>query len=326
MADVNLTLRGKFDQDEITSILNAMEATSFSSNDKIHIHMTGRRAEINNFFFRKLAKEISDRGITLAEGVLGTKQSEFATTVYNAGAGLPEGIAYSEIDNSLWIVDNALQKLVNTELDGALKSDFLFSAFGGVGTFTDVAIDDNGDLYAVGETGPTIYKLDDTGTFISSFLTSKFDVDASSPGGLTYSNKNDSLWYSDLSSQRIYNIDTLGLLKSSFPVSKYNENAISPKGISEHNNKLWISDTESPSTIYNVTTSGNLIDTFLTIVYDAGANDPTGITNAPDGTLWIAESGTVKIYNVAGTTINSLLNNGTIVIHSDNGFNKRINN
>lgn len=56
-----------------------------------------------------------------------------------------------------------------------------------------------------------------------------------------------------------------------------------------------------------VTLSSYLISSFATSVYDGSATGPSGISIAPDGTLWVCDSTTDKIYNITttGTPISS---------------------
>jgi streptogramin lyase len=51
------------------------------------------------------------------------------------------------------------------------------------------------------------------------------------------------------------------------------------------------------------------ISSFLTSVFDASATIPQGISYAPDGTLWVIDSNTDKVYNIEtdGTLISSFL-------------------
>ena len=58
----------------------------------------------------------------------------------------------------------------------------------------------------------------------------------------------------------------------------------------------------------NVSSSlGTLISSFATSVFDAGAIVPTGISATSDGTLWVCDAATLKIYNIQtdGTLISS---------------------
>ena len=54
-------------------------------------------------------------------------------------------------------------------------------------------------------------------------------------------------------------------------------------------------------------TDGTWISEFATSVFDVGATTLTGISQAPDGTLWVCDTNTNKIYNIEtnGTLISS---------------------
>lgn len=326
MADISITLKGKFDHDEVREIVNLMLATSFSSGDKIHIYMTGRRAKLNNYFFRVLAKAIANSGITLAEGVLGTKQSEFLTSVFDGSATSTSGITYSDLDDSLWLCDSDAQKIYNTELDGTLKSSFPISDFSGPFDIRGIAVDSDDNLWVIDPSPGKILKIDNTGTLLDSFLTDIIK-DSIVPLSIAYDSTNNSLWLTDGTGKRIYNIDFNGVIKNQLDHSGFTSDAsVVIVGMSARNNQLQLISSTATLKIFTTNKNGIGITSFDTSVYDGAATNPEGIAMAPDGTHFITDVQTNKIYNVAGTDINTLLNNGVIVIHSDNGFNKRINN
>jgi sugar lactone lactonase YvrE len=224
--------------------------------------------------------------------------SEFATSVFDAGATNPGGIDYAP-DGTLWICDFSTDKIYNVELDGTWISEFATSVFDvGATSPQGISYASDGTLWICDLNTRKIYNVELDGTWISEFATSVFDIFAFSPTGISYASDG-TLWICDDSSSKIYNVELDGTGISEFATSVFDPFMSRPTGIDyASDGTLWIcaGDTDK---IYNVETDGTSISSFPTSFFDASATSPQSISYASDGTLWICDKDTDKIYNVS---------------------------
>jgi sugar lactone lactonase YvrE len=214
----------------------------------------------------------------------GTLLGSFATSVYDAAAVAPKGIAFSP-NGTLWVCDVVTDKIYNIELVGTLISSFATSVFDAAAIFPSgisYATDDT--LWVCDQASNKIYNIELDGTLISSFATSVFDAGATGIDGIAYA-PNGTLWVCDIATDKIYNIQTDGTLITSFATSVYDAAALAPSAISyASDDTLWVGD-DATNKIYNIQTNGTLISSFATSVYDASATGSPGISQGLNNTI-----------------------------------------
>jgi hypothetical protein len=205
----------------------------------------------------------------------GTLITSFATSVYDASATAPTGIAYNDLDGTLWVCDSTTDKIYNIEIDGTWISEFAVSAFDAAATLTSgISVGPDGTLWISDGGQSKIYNVETDGTLISSFT-------AAQAGGVTYAS-DDSLWYCDPVGKRIYNIELNGTAISDFAATEYEPTSPTPRSVStDPDGNLWISDTGSDK-IYNVETDGTLISSFAASVFESSFPNIYGISFTPN--------------------------------------------
>jgi len=208
----------------------------------------------------------------------GTWISEFASSVFDASATDPYGVAHAP-DGTLWVVDVATDKIYNVETDGTWISEFAYSVIDASITLVQcIEYGANDTLWITDKTTSKIYNCETDGTLISSFASSVYDGSAADPSGIS-EGANDTLWITDIGIDKIYNTEKDGTLISSFASSVYDSTPSIPVGIDyAADGTLWICDSSATDKIYNVETDGTLISSFATSVFDASAISVRGIS------------------------------------------------
>jgi sugar lactone lactonase YvrE len=264
------------------------------------------------------ATSSADQTLTYDQGT--AKISEFATSVFDAGATNPRGVTYSPND-TLWIVDSNTNKIYNIETDGTLISSFATSVFDAGATFTTgIDIAPNGTLWVCDiAVTDEVYNIKTDGSFASSGIITAFSdysgtvagtvkVTSSAAHGLTTgdrrsikgtTNYNGSYIITTLDTVTYYithswdGDDATGTWESSFPTSVFGASANGPRGIAiALNSTIWTCDTNT-NKIYNVEMNGALISEFDVTGFASG---PSDISYSLDNTLWFCDSS--NIYNV----------------------------
>ena len=231
--------------------------------------------------------------------------------------------ADARAQGALWIADDTTARIYRVTEQGALISSFPvpFSAHSSVDldpfTLTLWATSENaggGRFVNTDRAGQLPPGCGACEPFIGAA-----GLGISDPEGLGVDPADGTLWAvaDPLNVGMVYHLERDGTLLSSFPTASFDAAAISPQSIcvDPFDGTLWITDNESRK-IYNVTKTGSLVSSFsallYTAVFDPGVSNPIpqGIGVDADGSLWVTDRLTNRIYNVdsgrGGTTPGNL--------------------
>jgi hypothetical protein len=230
-----------------------------------------------------------------------------ATSLFCLVAGAPASEAAT-----LWIADDTANMIYEVTLEGSLITSFPQVRGGD----SCIAVDFTTDtLWSTAESKDRAVNFSKAGELPPDCAACVPEIDlgafgAEGPEGVGVSLADDVLWVVDdpvdsAVTPQVFQVALDGTLLSSFPASSFDPASSSPQAIAvDPDGTLWITDNRTER-IYHVTQAGALIGSFSVLTY-TGVSDPEvrdpnpqGITvDRSNGTLWVSDRATSKIYNV----------------------------
>jgi sugar lactone lactonase YvrE len=214
---------------------------------------------------------------------------------------------------TLWIADDTANLIYEVTLEGDLITSFRQVRGADSCIDVDFATD---TLWGTAESKDRAVNFSKTGERPPACADCEREIrlagfGADGPEGVGVDLDNDALWVVDdpadgQGTAQVFHVGLDRTLLSSFPVSSFDPAAVSPQGIAVDpaDGTLWLTDNRT-DLIYHVTQTGALIGSFSVLTY-TGVTDPEvynpnpqGITvDRSNGTLWVTDRKTRKIYNV----------------------------
>ena len=228
-----------------------------------------------------------------------------ATSLLYLVAGAPASDAAT-----LWIADETANMIYEVTLEGSLITSFPQVRGGDSCIDVDFATD---TLWSTAESKDRAVNFSKTGELPPACATCALEIDlgavgAEGPEGVGVSLTDNALWVVDDSPfPQVFHVALDGTLLSSFFVSSFEPLPSSPQAIAVDpaDGTLWLTDNVT-DLIYHITQAGALIGSFSALTYtevtdpDVVDPNPQGITvDRSNGTLWVTDRATSRIYNVA---------------------------
>ncbi|MEE8551276.1 MAG: hypothetical protein V3T08_08500, partial [Gemmatimonadota bacterium] len=231
-----------------------------------------------------------------------------ATSLLYLVAGAPASDAAT-----LWIADETANMIYEVTLEGSLITSFPQVRGGDSCIDVDFTTD---TLWSTAESKDRAVNFSKAGELPPACAACVPEIDlgalgAEGPEGVGVALADDTLWVVDdpvdsAVTPQVFHVALDGTLLSSFFVSSFEPLPSSPQAIAVDpaDGTLWLTDNQT-DLIYHITQAGALIGSFSVLTYtgvsDPEVHDPNpqGITvDRSNGTLWVTDRATSKIYNV----------------------------